>query len=208
MSTPTECTNGSVSQSACGFVLEFTDILAKYAMSASNTSVGGWPASNLYKLVNGTDETLYSAYVANSSATSSVKSIYMSLPEDLRDVIINTTVISGHGSGNSTNFTSADKLYLLDAKEIWGTSITGHEFSKYNTAKGFERQLDYYLNQKVTVSNYSLLIKKYNGTATAWWLRSPDSTRSDYFDPVNSGGGWGNGFANSIWGVSVAFRIG
>jgi hypothetical protein len=203
-STPAECKAGTVSQTACGFVFEFTDILAKYTMNTTDTSVGGWPKSGLYKLVNGTDETLYSAYTINSSAKSSVKSIYMSLPEDLRDVIIDTTVISGRCSGNSANFTSTDKLYLLDSKELYGSSYT----IQNNAAKGYERQLDYYSNQKVTTSSYSIAIKEYNGSATMWWLRSASSDDSvDFYGVMNTGGGgWSS--ASGTCGVSTAFRIG
>lgn len=44
-STPDECRNDNFSQSACGFVVEFVDIVEERAMNASATSVGGWPAT-------------------------------------------------------------------------------------------------------------------------------------------------------------------
>jgi hypothetical protein len=204
-STPTECSTIGFSQSACGVVIEFTGILARYTMNITNTSVGGWPASGMYKFVNGTDDTTYSAYVANSSVTSSVKSIYMSLPEELRNVIIDTTVISGRGSGNSTNFTSSDKLYLLDSKEVYGTTWTHGN----DTAKEYERQLDYYLNQKVTTSSYSAAIKKYNNNAYYLWLRSASTNNNYSFFAVNGNGSWNNNNnANHINGVSLAFKVG
>ena len=201
-STPDECSTTGFSQSACGFVLEFTDILALYNMNDTETNVDGWPASAMYKLVNGTDDTTYSVYDTDYE-TFTVKSVYMSLPEDLRNVIIDTTVISGKCLGNSTNFTSTDKLYLLDAKEIYGTSFT----EQYNTAKDYERQLDYYFNQGVTTSSYSAAIKQYNGSAEWWWLRSADPTLGDIFYSVHSGVCSGSP-APDPNGVSPAFRIG
>ena len=212
-STPEECKTEGFSQTACGFVFEFTDIIAKYNMNptayngtnySNGTNLGGWPASAMYKFINGTDDTLYSAYITDSSNKTSVKSIYMSLPEDLRNVIIDTITISNHGSKDTTNFTSTDKLYLLDAKEIYGTTAT----NSYDTARNSERQLDYYLSQGVTTSNYSLLIKKYNGSATNWWLRSARSDYDNNFYYINFIGRWYSYNANDTYGVSPAFKIG
>ena len=190
-------------------------VLAKYNMNpvgtyngasySYGTNLGGWPASAMYKFVNGTDDTLYSAYITDSSNKTSVKSIYMSLPEDLRNVIVDTTVISGHGNGDKSNFTSTDKLYLIAVKEIYGTSFT----DQYSTAKGSKRQLDYYLNLKVTTSSYSATIKQYNGSNLEWWLRSADSSDVYRFYYVSSTGAWKHNIAsNTPYGVSAAFRIG
>ena len=127
----------------------------------------------------------------------------MSLPEELRNIIIDTTTISGHGKTNTTNFTSTDKLYLIDAKEIYGASYR----EIYNTtAKEYEKQLDYYLNQKVTTSSYSAAIKQYNGSDTYWWLRSALSDYTDHFTIAPFAGGWNT--SNFAYGVSPAFRIG
>ena len=205
-SSPDECNTEGFSQSACGFVLEFTDILAKYTMNTSDTNVGGWPASGMYKFINGTDDTTYSAKTTDSSTKSTVKSIYMSLPEDLRNVIVDTTVISGHGNGDKSNFTSTDKLYLLSSAEVWaqGTSNT----IVYDSARDVTRQLDYYSNQKVTTNSYSAAIKQYNGSATMWWHRSAASGSDYYFSRVTSIGNWAFYNANITLGVSPAFRIG
>ena len=201
ISTPEECNNEGFSQSACGFVLEFTDILAKYAMNTKKTNIGGWPASDLYKFVNGTDNTTYLAYTTNTKTKSSVKSIYMSLPEDLRNIIIDTTVVSGHGPSDKNNFASTDKLYLLDGKELYGTTYT----EKWETAKGSERQLDYYLAVGSTTSNKTKIVKQYNSANLDWWIRTADSGSNGYFFRVGSGR---NSTSNVLYGVSVAFRIG
>ena len=45
----------------------------------------------------------------------------MRIPSDLQNVIASTKVISGHGpiQQEKTNFETQDKLYLLNAQEVW-----------------------------------------------------------------------------------------
>ena len=176
------CTNGETSETACGFVVEFADIISMQKMNSTDTSIGGWPASAMRTYVNTT--------------------VYNALPSDLQNVIAETSVVSSHGStSGEANFTSNDKLYLLSTKEVWngGTS--------YDTAEAETRQLDYYKNNGVTISNYSEAIKQYNGTNTSWWLRSARSYYTDYFFTVNYHGGWNTSYASSTNGVAPAFRI-
>ena len=190
-STPAECSNEGFSQSACGFVLEFADIIIEHNMNTTNTNVGGWPASEMYTYVN--------------------NDIYNALPEVLRNSITNTKVVSGHGlTSGESNFTSTDKLYLLSTHEVWedvdGYTISGIDY--YDTAYNNTRQLDYYKNAGVTTSNYSGAIKQKNGSNAWWWLRSARSYHIDSFCYVSSSGNWdSSGGANYAVGVSPAFRI-
>ena len=183
-STPSECSGTGFSQSACGFVVEFTDIVAEHVMKDTADNTGGWPGSSMYTFVN-TD-------------------LYNSLPYILKNTIIDTTVVSGHGdTSGEENFTSTDKLYLLAPKEIY-TNFS----SRYDTAKDLTRTLDYYTNIGVTTSNYSGAIKK-NGTSTyMWWLREANSSSSYSFHYVTSGGRYGSTDANNTYGVAPAFRLG
>ena len=193
-STPAECSQEDFSQTACGFVLEFADIIATHNMNPSGEykettytygwSKDGWPASSMRSYLS-TD-------------------IYNALPADLQSVIIDTKVVSGHGSQDTDNFTSIDKLYLLDAREVYGTSYT----DSYNASKDNERQLDYYLAQGVTTSSRSGAIKKRNGANSWWLLRTAYSNSNAGFYGVSINGGWGNATASGIGGVSPAFRIG
>ena len=136
--------------------------------------------------------------------------IYNALPSELRSAIINTTVVSGHGSEDSANFTSTDKLYLLSTHEVWedvdGDTSAGIDY--YDTAYNNTRQLDYYSSQNVTTSNYSGAIKQYNGSNSYWWLRSARSYYNDRFFTVNTYGRWNTYTSNIANGVSQAFRIG
>lgn len=185
-STPSECSISGFSQTACGFVLEFTDIITTQSMNTQNTNEGGWPGSKMY--------TLISDY------------IYTLLPDALREVIIDTTVVSGHGETENTNFTSTDKLYLLFPKEV----IINWEAD--DTSLNLTRQLDYYANQFITISNFSAaqknIIESSQTIAEAWWLRSADSNDSQIFYNISKNGTADSGRAMGSYGVSPAFRIG
>ena len=157
-STPSECSTVGFSQTACGFVLEFADIITTHEMIPGRdddgfpTNVGGWPAASMRTFIN--------------------NDIYNALPGELKNAIIDTTVISSHGSNDTENFTSTDKLYLLSTSEIW---TQGYPNINYDTAINDTKQLDYYKNLGVTYSDTNETIKK-NGTNTStWWLRSATS---------------------------------
>ena len=196
-STPSECSGTGFSQSACGFVLEFADIITTYNMNPSGTyngtsysngwNVDGWPASSMYTFVN--------------------NDIYNALPSDLKSAIIDTVTVSGHGStSGETNFTSTDKLYLLSTAEVWaqGSSNT----IDYDTARDNTRQLDYYKNLNTDTVNYSPAIKNNGSSASSWWLRAGRSNSNYFFYRVVSSGDWGGSAATGTDGVSPAFRLG
>ncbi len=183
--TPSECATEGFSQTACGFVLEFESIINNKQMNGSFTNSGGWPASDLRSYLN--------------------SDLYNMLPTDLKSAIIDTTVVSSHGSDDSENFVSTDRLYLLAPKEIysdWSNS--------YDSAKDLTRQLDYYNNKNVSTSSYADVIKKiktYNHVQS-WWLRSTVSDSDNKFYYVSYNGYWYTYNSTYNWGVSPAFRIG
>ena len=193
-STPAECAGTDFSQSACGFVVEFEDIITNEKINSSPTNKDGWPGSELYQKLN----------PKNGDTTNSV--IYNALPEDLKQVIVDTKVISSHGSDDSTNFTSIDKLYLLATKEIWGKDRTSTIY--YDTSVNQTRQLDYYKSIGVTTNNYSGAIKQYRVSDSSWWTRSANSSNSDYFYDVRESGERYGFPAKVTLGVAPAFRIG
>ena len=201
-STPTECSTTGFSQTACGFVLEFADIITTHNMNPSGEykgttyeygwNVDGWPASSMRTYVN-TD-------------------IYNALPTELKNGIIDTIVVSGHGSTTGeTNFTSTDKLYLLSTHEVWedvdGDTSKGIDY--YDTGYNNTRQLDYYagLNVTTATSSYSGAKKQKNGSNYWWWLRAANSSKTYVFSYVYYLGYWGSNDAYATGGVSPAFRI-
>ena len=182
--TPTECNDSNFSQTACGFVVEFADIVENKQMNSSNTNVGGWEKTAMRTYANG--------------------DFYNKLPSDLQSVIAKTKVVSGHGSTTGeTNFTTTDNIYLLSAHEVWKNNFG------IDTAYDQTRQLDYYAENGVTTSKYSGAIKKnINGNASVWWLRGAYSLDYNYFLSVNSDGYWTYIGANNSDGFAPAFRIG
>ena len=185
-----ECTNGETSETACGFVVEFADIITMHAFNSTNTNVGGWKDSELRTYVNGT--------------------IYKSLPSELQNVITTTKAISGHGpKSGETNFETHDNLYFLSSEEIYG-DFASSRFAKFDTAVGISKQLDYYKNQGVTISSIAGAIKQYkqyNGSNSRWWLRSACSSYDSDFLSVFNNGDWTYISALNSYGVSPAFRI-
>ena len=58
----------------------------------------------------------------------------------------------------------------------------------------------------MTTNNFNLLIKKYDGTSTIWWLRN---SSYDNFVYINNSGDWYRNLSpNTKQGISPAFRIG
>ena len=192
-------TKEKYSKTACGFVIEFEEIIAKHNMNPEGEykgtqynygwNVDGYPASSMRTYVN--------------------NEVYNTFPGELKKVIIPTIVVSGHGSNSGEkNFTTTDNIYLLSGKEIYGVDLK-------DTSSDLTRQLDYYKNYKnadgsvgVTLGKYSGAIKKQNGNASYWWLRSAYSLGTGTFRYLNKDGYLDCYYAKTDYGVAVAFRIG
>lgn len=176
----TACTT-EVSQSACGFVLEFTGSITNHNMNSSNNNTGGWPESAMRSYLNST--------------------VYNAMPEIVRSAIIDTTVVTGWPSGGeATPNYSTDKLYLLAPQEVysnWSASVSNNR----DAAPTVSRQLDYYANNNTTTNT---TLRKGNG---AWWFRTPDATSTRNFLRVSRMGSWGQTNATSSSGTSPAFRL-
>ena len=206
-STPPECNTNGYSQTACGFVVEFVDILTTHRMSAYNDNTptangegnkGGWEHSDMRAFLNGGTYQYENINYDNTS-------IYSKLPSDIQDNIAETFVASPYGSLDTGIINTTDKLYLLTTKEIWGKTSTSNVVSADN-GESVTRQLDYYVSQGTNTSNYSAASKYMNGSATDWWTRT---ARSDgYYGYYRvSWGDWYSSNSNSILGVSPAFKL-
>ncbi len=198
-STPSECSTEGFSQTACGFVIEFADIVTESVMNSQESGIkhsDGWPASQLHDLIN--------------------NSIYNALPDDLKNVIKTTKVVSGHVNNDQENFVSYDKLYLFSIKEIYGIRAIMEALNptiSSDTAEDNTRQLDFYKGKTLSSQNsWEFVLKYKNGSTVPWWSRVPlvyDVLDHDGFLLAGGDkGGWGY-YASSIsFGVSPAFRIG
>ena len=182
-STPSECSTEGFSQTACGFVLEFQDIITTSKMNTAYSNTGGWNNAEMNTFIN--------------------NNIYNSLPNELKEIIIDTIVVSSYGKNDTANFTTTNKLYLLAPKEIYTDYA-----ETTDTAKDLTRILDYYKEKGVTMNSYANAIKYNNSTATWWWLRNAPSSNSGNFFGVNVTGILNNNYAHFVGGVSPAFRIG
>ena len=186
ISNMSACTT-ETSETACGFVVEFADIISMQKFNNSETNVGGWKDSKLRTYINGT--------------------MYNTLPSELQNVISSTKVISGHGRTSvEKNFETQDKLYLLSGHEVYEDG-TSDQISPYDTSYDTTKQLDYYKNKGVTTSSYAVAIKQYNGSNSYWWLRSASYSNTSNFLYVINSGNWTAISAGYYNGVSPAFRI-
>ena len=212
------------SKTACGFVVEFVDIITGYNMNPAGTyngtyyeygtNLGGWPSSAMYKYING-DTTDHLTYKDANDVTQAT--LYSKLPIDLRNVIADTKVISGHGASDKNtartdeNWESTDKLYLLSTGEIYSNCLTENCYDTasypYNgSGATTTRQLDYY-NGVTTSANYERAIKQQGGSNRWWWLRGAHATTSNTFRTVNTDGSINTYNASVSGGVAPAFRI-
>ena len=214
--------NALTSQTACGFVVEFVDIITGYNMNPAGTyndteypegiNLGGWPGSAMYKYLNG-DTSDHLTYDGTNPT------IYSKLPSDLRSAIVDTYTVSGHGSEDTgtrsdDNFESTDKLYFLTAGEIWSDCLTSQcwDTASYPykvSGATTTRQLDYYQSIGVSKSNFSGAIKQKNGSNVWWWLRAASPGISNSFRVVHIDGNYSVNYgARHSGGVAPAFRIG
>ncbi len=216
-STPAECSTTGFSQTACGVVIEFADAVVyqkmnpkgEYKGTQYNTgwNVDGWPVTQARAYLN---NGIYLPDDATRRVDYTNSGFLSLLPEDLRNSIIDTKVISGYGStSGETNFESIDKIYLLSTHEVWEyAGGYNYEINLFDTAYYNTRQLDYYKNLGVTTSNYSGAIKKRNNKSSDWWLRSAVSGTNSGFYAVNYFGIENGNAASNDLPVSPAFKIG
>ncbi len=189
--TTEDCTRADFSETACGFVIEFKDIITRHRMSQENQNlnVGGWEQSSMREYLN--------------------TEIYSALPEDLKLGIIKTRAISGYGPNDSANFKTEDFLYLFSITEIYH-DIYAERVTMLDSAITATRQLDYYRGQAVTTTFYDAAKKQPTGGGSAFWfLRTAALNNLWGHTCVNTIGGlsWSSP-TDQNGGVSPAFRIG
>ena len=155
-------------------------------------------------LTFGLKDCLNTAYKMNSSDTNAGGwgscalratlrgDIWNQLPSDLRGVIKEVTKKASAGNSSSTISSYTDTLFLFAEKEIFGStkySVNG-EGTQY---------------ARFTTSNTR--IKKFNGSAVYWWLRSPRSGSTNYFGSVASDGTANYYRAGPSHGVAFGFCV-
>lgn len=151
----TPCTNALESKSACGFVVEFSEVIVLYPFDKLTTSTG-YNDSDMMSLV-----TWLPAKIGPQVFYSEI-----SYYDD---------IVSGRKNGSSTYDTEEYSTYLLTASEIFSDASSIDNVSQYT------RQLDYYAKLGVTTSNITAARKKLGDTYTPWVLRTPAASGNKYY---------------------------
>lgn len=190
MSTPEVCGTAGYSQTACGIVIEFIDIIGQRSMNSTSTNEGGWKSSSMATYLNG--------------------DFYNKLPPDLQSAIIPTyPIVSGSGPSGVSDIigetdTTKNKIYLLSGREV-GFDL---DYDNKKDVTTDTRILDYYATNNTNAARVRGTVSE--STSYWWWLRSADSSRNGCFYSVGSiGDSSTHGYsATNTAGVAPAFRIG
>ena len=164
-----------------------------------DTKTAGGKAGITFQLV----DCLNTTYQMNTSSTnvggwrssalrSRMSEFLSQLDEDLQSVIKPVNKLVSIGNNTSTIETVSDKLFLLSEVEIFGS--TTYSFAGEGS-------------QYVWYKAGNTRVKKVNGSADAWWERSPYSGNASTFCNVSSNGNADSYNASHSYGVSFGFCV-
>lgn len=141
---------------------------------------------------------------ANSTIHSYLNSTFLAmLDSNIQKAIKQVKLPYRKGSGTSTTVTSGSnglpaKIFLLSATEM------SFNFSYMPSGEGAELA---YFKGCADNSSDSKRVAYLNGSATGWWLRSPDCDFSSRALCVNSNGDWYGNFCSSSGGIRPALIL-
>ena len=141
---------------------------------------------------------------ANSTIHSYLNSTFLAMfDSNIQKAIKQVKLPYRKGSGTSTTVTSGSnglsaKIFLLSATE------TSFSFSYMPSGEGAELA---YFKGCADNSSDSKRVAYLNGSATVWWLRSPDCYGFYYALCVGSNGGWSNGNCSGSCGIRPALIL-
>ena len=136
------------------------------------------------------DRTNEGGWTSCAMRSTHLPAILSQMPTEVRSGIREVNKLTSAGNQSATINTTADKLFLLSEIEIFG--------SVSHSKSGEGTQYAYYKSGKSKVKNQ-------NGSAFAWWERSPYSNNSNSFCCVFSDSSTGEAFAFIARGVAFAF---
>ena len=141
---------------------------------------------------------------ANSTIHSYLNSTFLNLFEsNIKNAIKQVKLPYRKGSGTSTTVTSGSnglsaKIFLLSATE------TSFNFSYMPSGEGAELA---YFKGCADNSSDSKRVAKLNGSATNWWLRSPNCNNFNFALCVGSNGDWSNSYCSNSYGIRPALIL-
>ena len=165
-----------------GMTIGMKNLLATtYRMNATATNEGGWDESEM--------------------RTSTMATLLSQLPSDLQSVIKQVNKKATAGGASTSITTSADKLWLLAEVEVDGTTSAGY------ADEG--EQYEYWKTVKdgTVAADRIKYLSNGSGSASYWWLRSPNVSHSTNFRYFNSTGAVYYSGANYTRGVSFGFCV-
>jgi hypothetical protein len=151
----------------------------KRSMNSSSTNAGGWVSCALRTTLNTT--------------------IYKTLPQAVKDVIVEKTHKTSAGSQSTSLVEHSDKLWLPTEYEMFGAITYSANTENANVNKHyavFDTNADRIKHQGT------------NGSAVVWWESSPDVSHSTDFCYVDTSGGANIDGTKASYGVPLCFRIG
>lgn len=158
------------------------DIAENRQWNSSNSN--SYKASTIHSYLNGTFLNLFDA--------------------DIREVIKQVKIPYVNGTANAAVASGANglscKIFLLSGREV-GFSTSDNQYFPNDGAK-----LDYFIDGTTSSAN-SRRVANLNGSATIWWLRSPDISNTYGVWGVSSGGNYDYWNADNSLGVRPALIL-
>lgn len=172
-----------------------------FSMNTTRTNAGGWKASKMRKTILGSTDVQNGDATPDTIASPAANTLMAALPADLRAVLKPITKYTdnvGKSSDASAISPTIDYLPLMAEFEVFGVRTNANP-----NEETYQVQYEYYKS-----GNSKKKYKQNNAASAAkWWLRSPNSSLSDFFCSVFTDGTFNNSKTDYSLGVAPAFLV-